>query len=156
MKPSEYMTLSDITKATNGGKAPISLIVDEFSKPLTLLKDLPVRQATDKFEDNGSFIEPWEYNKHSETTDLDSGTALHKLDTYSRKDFIGYRDTGIGIREREYIAAGADFTIDSIFDWKVSEKIGTFTIPTSSQFRFTCSICLDKYSRYIFPYFEFK
>ena len=59
MSPSEYMTLSDITKATNGGKAPISLIVDEFSKPLTLLKDLPVRQATDKFEDNGSFIEPW-------------------------------------------------------------------------------------------------
>ena len=53
MSPSEYMTLSDITKATNGGKAPISLIVDEFSKPLTLLKDLPVRQATDKFEDNG-------------------------------------------------------------------------------------------------------
>ena len=108
MSPSEYMTLSDITQATNGGKAPISLIVDEFSKPLTLLKDLPVRQATDKFEDNGSFIEPWEYNKHSETTDLDSGTALHKLDTYSRKDFIGYRDTGIGIRKREYIAAGAD------------------------------------------------
>ena len=108
LNSSEYMTLSDVTKATNGGKAPISLIVDEFSKPLTLLKDLPVRPASDKFEDNAKFLEPWEYNKNSETTDLDSGTVLHKLDTYDRKDYIGYRSTGIGINKKNYIAAGAD------------------------------------------------
>lgn len=104
----EYMTLSDIMKATNGGKHPLSLIMDEYKKPLTLGADIPACEASDKFEDMGFFAEPWEFDKVTDTTDLDGGSKYYKTGTYARKDIMGMRSTAIGINERNYLASGAN------------------------------------------------
>lgn len=104
----EYMTLSDVMKATLGGTAPLSLITDEYMKPLTLGADIPACEASDKFEDKGVFIEPWEFDKVSDTTDLDGGSKFYKTGTYARKDIMGMRSSAIGINERNYLASGAN------------------------------------------------
>lgn len=105
---SEYMTLSDIMKAKLGSNAPLTILMDEYKKSLTLGADIPACEASDKFEDRGVFMEPWEYDKFSDSTDLDGGSRYYKTGTYARKDIMGMRSSAIGINERQYLASGAD------------------------------------------------
>lgn len=102
----EYVTMQDIALRTQGDKSGGKNFVDEYARELTLAADLPVTYASDKFEDNGYFKEPWAYEKASSTTNISSGPTFYKLGAYSRKDIMGMRDSAIAYRRREYEAAG--------------------------------------------------
>lgn len=103
----EYVTMQDIALRTQGEKSGGKNFVDEYARELTLAADLPVTFASDKFEDNGYFKEPWAYEKVSNTTNIASGPTFYKLNAYTRKDIMGMRDSAIAYRKREYDAAGS-------------------------------------------------
>lgn len=103
----EYVTMQDIALRTQGEKSGGKNFVDEYAKELTLAADLPVTYASDKFEDNGYFKEPWAYEKASNTTNISSGPTFYKLGAYKRKDIMGMRDSAIAYRKREFEAAGS-------------------------------------------------
>ena len=95
------LTIADLNAATLGGKAAIANMLQEFSQQLTLGADLPIRMATEKNRDVGTFSEPWEYNKHSGYTDLDSGEKVSKTGSYSRIDIMGMRSSAIEYRIKQ-------------------------------------------------------
>ena len=106
LTPAQYMTLADVVKFKNPDGSILTQIIDEYSTVQTLGAEIPAVQASDAMEDNGSFLEPWEYDKTSKTTDLDGGSQYFKIGTYQRKDIMGMRSSAIGINERQYLMAG--------------------------------------------------
>ena len=65
--------------------------------------------ASGKNEDEGTFSEPWEYNKNSSTTDLDSGEKISKTGSYPRMDIMGMRSSAIQYRIKQKMFGGAKF-----------------------------------------------
>lgn len=103
------ITIADLNASTLGGKADIANMIREFSQPLTIGNDLPIAMATGKNEDVGTFVEPWEYNKNSSTTDLDSGDKISKVGSYSRTDIMGMRSSAIQYRIKQKMFGGPGF-----------------------------------------------
>ena len=95
------LTVADLNAATLGGKVGIANMLREFSQSLTLGADLPIRMASEKNRDVGTFDEPWEYNKNSGYTDLDSGEKVSKTGSYSRVDIMGMRSSAIQYRIKQ-------------------------------------------------------
>ena len=102
----EYVTMQDIALRTQGKGSGGANLIDEYARELTLGADLPVTYASDKFEDNGYYKEPWAYNKFSSTTNISSGPTFYKAGAYQRKDIMGMRDSAIAYKKREFEAAG--------------------------------------------------
>ena len=100
------ITIADVSASTIGGKVGIANMIREFSQPLTLGNDLPIVMASGKNEDVGAFSEPWEYNKNSSTTDLDSGEKISKVGSYSRIDLMGMRSSAIQYRIKQKMFLG--------------------------------------------------
>lgn len=115
------LTIADLNAATLGGKAPIANMLQEFSQQLTLGADLPIRMASEKNRDVGTFSEPWEYNKHSGYTDLDSGEKVSKTGSYSRIDIMGMRSSGIQYRIKQKMYMGAQFA--QLVTWQMRDRL---------------------------------
>lgn len=103
------ITIADLSADTLGGKVGIANMIHEFSAELTLGTDLPVRMATDKNMDLGTYADPWEYNKYSGYTDLDSGEKIAKTGSYSRIDIMGMRSSAIQYRIKQKMFGGPGF-----------------------------------------------
>ncbi len=103
----EYTTLLDLMQIAQGKESALATLTYEFNKQQTIGRDLPVKIASDRFEDTGSFLEPWEYNKVSELSSIDGGPTFHKIGAYSRRDIMGMRDSAIAVDERESMAQGS-------------------------------------------------
>ena len=115
------LTIADLNAATLGGKAGIASMMHEFSMPLTLGADLPIRMATEKNQDVGTFSDPWEYNKYSGLTDLDSGEKISKIGSYARTDLMGMRSSAIQYRIKQKMFAGSEFM--SLVNWQMAERL---------------------------------
>lgn len=105
----DEITVADLSASTLGGKVPVANMLREFSQPLTIGGDLPIAMATDRNEDVGTFAEPWEYNRNSSTTDIDSGEKISKVGSYARKDLIGMRSSAIQYRLKQKMYGGPGF-----------------------------------------------
>lgn len=103
----EYTTLSELQAKLFGKDSPIARLTYEYAVEQTLGAMLPVATATGRMDDESPFLEPWEYNKNSHTTDLDSGARYSKVGTYKRKDILGMRESAIGINKKQYKMQGA-------------------------------------------------
>lgn len=103
----EYTTLTELLVKTNGEKHPISLLSQEYAVAQTIGRDLPVKIASGRTEDEGRFIEPWEYDSKSAIKSIGEGANFYKESTYGRKDIMGMRKSAIAIDEEEYKLQGA-------------------------------------------------
>ena len=101
--------IADLNAATLGGRANIANMMREFSVSLTLGADLPLRMASEKNMDVGTYVDPWEYNKYSGLTDLDSGEKIAKMGTYARTDLMGMRSSAIQYRIKQKMFGGPGF-----------------------------------------------
>ena len=117
----DELTIADLNAATLGGKASLAAMLREFSQPLTFGSDLPLRMASGKNEDVGTFEEPWEYNKNSALTDIDSGEKISKFGTYSRKDIMGMRSSAIQYRIKQKMAMGPQFA--QYVTWELAKHL---------------------------------
>lgn len=115
------LTIADLNAATLGGKAAIANMLQEFSQQLTLGADLPIRMASEKNRDVGTFSEPWEYNKHSGYTDLDSGEKVSKTGSYSRIDIMGMRSSAIEYRIKQKMFMGSGFA--QLVTWQMRDRL---------------------------------
>ena len=95
------MTLADAMRDTLSGEVPIGRMITEFESALSLAADLPVRVATGRDEDKGTFSEGWEYNKNSHISDIDSGAKASKIGSYSRVDTMQMRESAITYRRKQ-------------------------------------------------------
>lgn len=102
----EYTTLPELLAKTQGEKGPISLLGQEYAVAQTIGRDLPVKIASGRTEDEGRFIEPWEYNAKSAIKTIGEGANFYKESTYGRKDIMGMRKSAIAIDEDEYKLQG--------------------------------------------------
>lgn len=102
------ITYFDLAKRTAGGKVRLDLMTEEFVTPTTILGVLPVVEATEKEKDTGTFLDGWEYNKHTQLTDLDHGPKPTKHDSYAREDVMSYRDAAIVTRKKHMDYGGAE------------------------------------------------
>lgn len=103
----EYTTLTELLVKTQGdAKAPIALLGNEFAVAQTIGRDLPVKIASGRTEDEGRFVEPWEYDTKSAIKTIGEGANYYKESTYGRKDIMGMRKSAIAIDEDEYKLQG--------------------------------------------------
>ena len=103
----EYTTLTELLVKTQGdAKAPLALLGNEFAVSQTIGRDLPVKIASGRTEDEGRFVEPWEYNAKSDIKTIGEGANFYKESTYGRKDIMGMRKSAIAIDEEEYKLQG--------------------------------------------------
>ena len=117
----DELTIADLNAATLGGKASIANMLQEFSYSLTLGADLPLRMASEKNRDVGTFSEPWEYNKNSGYTDLDSGEKVSKTGSYSRIDIMGMRSSAIQYRIKQKMYMGSAFA--NLVTWQMRDRL---------------------------------
>lgn len=103
----EYTTLPELLVHTNGEKTPLSLLAKEFAVSQTIGADLPIKIASDRTEDKGRFIEPWEYDAKSDIKTIGEGANFYKEKTYGRKDIMGMRKSAIAIDYFEHKLQGA-------------------------------------------------
>ena len=115
------LTVADLNAATLGGKVGIANMLREFSQSLTLGADLPIRMASEKNRDVGTFDEPWEYNKNSGYTDLDSGEKVSKTGSYSRVDIMGMRSSAIQYRIKQKMFMGPQFM--DLVNWQMANRL---------------------------------
>ena len=115
------LTIADLNAATLGGKVNIANMLHEFSQPLTIGGDLPIAEASEKNRDVGVFSEPWEYNKNSGTTDLDSGEKISKTGSYSRMDILGMRSSAIQYRIKQKMFMGGQFM--QLVTWQMADRL---------------------------------
>ena len=115
------LTIADLNAATLGGKKPIAAMLQEFSQELTIGADLPIRMASEKNRDVGTFSEPWEYGKDSGYTDLDSGEKISKTGSYPRVDIMGMRSSAIQYRIKQKMFMGAQFM--QLVNWQMAERL---------------------------------
>ncbi len=102
------LTLADYMKDTLSGEVPIGRMITEFDSALSLSSDLPMRVASGRDEDKGTFTEGWEYNKSSHLSDIDSGAKASKIGSYSRVDTMQMREGAITYtrKQAEYTGSG--------------------------------------------------
>lgn len=118
----DELTVADLSAATLGGKVSIANMLHEFAQPLTIGADLPIRMATEKNMDVGTFEEPWEYNRNSGTTDIDSGEKISKVGSYSRNDIIGMRSSAIQYRIKQKMYMGQTGFMQLV-NWQMSNRL---------------------------------
>ena len=118
--------ISDVSQKTLGGKTTIAKLVDEYAKPLTIMNDLPIVMASEKDRDVGTFLEGWEYNKHSQPTDLDHGPKPTKTGSYSRVDGIGYREGSLQYRKKHKDYGGRQF--DEVVNQEIMTKMHNLSL----------------------------
>lgn len=104
-----YLTYEDWAKDTRNGKTPLHSLVREFDINTTLASALPLRVATEKFEDHGGFVEPWKPNRASRTAAADDPFIPSKVSTYDRIDIMGRRNGGQAIQMPDRDMTGAEF-----------------------------------------------
>ena len=115
------ITYFDLAKRTAGGKVRLDLMTEEFVTQTSILGTLPVVESTEKEKDTGTFLDGWEYNKHTQLTDLDHGPKPTKHDSYAREDIMSYRDAAIETRKKHYDYGGAEMA--SLLTQETSLKI---------------------------------
>ena len=102
-----YLNYQDWAQKTNNGKIPIATLGLEVDRATTLMNDLPLVQATGKFDDEGKFAQPWVYGENSDVAGIDSPFLAHKTGSYDRFDLMGMRKSGVEIDREEMKALSA-------------------------------------------------
>ena len=117
----DELTIADLNAATLGGRTDIANMLHEFSQSLTIGGDLPIAMASDKNEDVGVFSDPWEYNKNSGTTDLDSGEKISKTGSYPSVYIMGMRSSAIQYRIKQKMFMGPEFR--QLVTWQMADRL---------------------------------
>lgn len=105
------ITYFDLAKRSAGGTINLGLMTQEFITQTSILGVLPVVPSTHKEKDVGAYLDGWEYNKHTQLTDLDHGPTPTKHDSYSREDIMSYRDASIETRKKHMDYGGAEMAM---------------------------------------------
>jgi hypothetical protein len=120
MDRTKWLNYEDWAKATNNGKTPAAILGKEFDNATTLASRLPIRQATDKFEDKGAFKEPWQKNRNSYVSDPDGVYTPSKKGTYTRSDILGMRKSAVMMEVGQFKQMTAEqqnaFRLDQVKD----------------------------------------
>lgn len=82
------------------GKVTEKRFVDEFEKPITLLADLEMVEATGIMEDESDFLEPYTYDVTSQVVDLDHGAKSHTYGNYRRKQPMQMREAALVFKKK--------------------------------------------------------
>lgn len=97
-----YLNYQDMMRKTNNLDTPFGVIGRELDSVNEFITDLPLVQASNMEYDEGSFIEPWRKDAHSDLADFQSPYFSHDFDTYGRKDTVFLRKSAIAMKRNDY------------------------------------------------------
>lgn len=114
MAENQPITIRTVASFYPDGKVTEKRFIDEFAKPLTLLADLPLIEATGIMEDEADFIEPYVFGKASEVVDLDHGPHSVTYGTYSRKQPMEMREAALEFKKKhkQFVPAAYEATVN--------------------------------------------